>query len=111
MIEPEPTPEEIMRREERGFVAALRFMTGQAEARWPTFHDMFEIHRLIFREAYLDALAAADEEVTIDDLKHPDFYPRQTAALQALVDFIVEALLVLSEPDDPSLADGEETDA
>jgi Fic family protein len=208
------TSEEIAKCEERGFVAALRFVTSAATARWPTLADANELHRLIFaeshpgiagqyrldtfypqyirfpvplwnqvggcmvqfeklleqakqegdaleghaqvekviewaarlhhryerihpfqdgngrsgrllatwmllyynlppfeftvaeRDAYLDALAAADEAIAVEDLQYPDFYPHQTEALQSLIDFMVTMLLRASEAAETEDLDG-----
>ena len=207
MNESEPTPEEILQHEERGFIQALDLVTEQAPQRWPRFEDTFELHRLIFAEAnpsmagkyrpdtfwpayirfpvphwravpgcmlrlealsqaaleecaglegellndrvlewiarlhhrferihpfqdgngrvgrllatwmllhfdfppfvftkelkpaYLDALAAADAAVSVDDLSYIDFYPRQTEALQPLMDFLIQSVYELSRLD------------
>jgi Fic family protein len=47
----EPTSDDLLEREERGFAAALVFVLTEAERRWPTLDDALEIHRLIFQEA------------------------------------------------------------
>jgi hypothetical protein len=44
------------------------------------------------RSECLGALDEADEALTVDDLKHPDFYEHHDRALQRLIDFVTEAL-------------------
>lgn len=68
--------------------------TGRALTSWMLEHYGFPTFDVteVTKERYLSALAAADAELTTDDLRYADYWPRQTAALQPLIDFIGDVL-------------------
>jgi Fic family protein len=78
--------------------------TGRALVSWMLGHYGYPGFdpSLERRAEYIACLEAADSALTTQDLLHADFWPHQTAALQALVDFIGDTLAHGLETESPT---------